>query len=120
MTRIAFTVHPNRPEATALAERAGSFLVERGHEVVLAEQTDAVVDLDGADLLVSLGGDGTLLRAVNSARATAVLGVILAHCGYLTEVEPSGLQDALARFLEGRYEVAERMTLSVTVTDTDG
>jgi NAD+ kinase len=122
MTRIAFTVHPNRPEATALAERAASFLVERGHEVVLAEQTDAVVDLDGADLLVSLGGDGTLLRAVNSARAGSVpvLGVNLGLLGYLTEVEPSGLEDALGRFLEGRYEVEERMTLSVTITDTDG
>jgi len=122
MTRIAFTVHPNRPEANALAEQAASFLVERGHEVVLAEQTDAVVELDGADLLVSLGGDGTLLRAVNSARAGAVpvLGVNLGHLGYLTEVEPSGLEDALGRFLEGRYEVEERMTLSVTVTDTDG
>ena len=122
MTRIAFTVHPNRPEATALDERAASFLVERGHEVVLAEQTDAVVDLDGADLLVSLGGDGTLLRAVNSARAGSVpvLGVNLGLLGYLTEVEPSGLEDALGRFLEGRYEVEERMTLSVTITDTDG
>ncbi len=80
------------------------------------------LDLDGVDLVVSLGGDGTLLRAVDSAldASVPVLGVNLGLLGYLTEVEPSGLEEALGRFLDGRYEVEERMTLSVTVRDPDG
>ena len=45
------------------------------------------------------------------------MGVNLGRLGYLTEVEPAGLEDALGRFLDGRYEVEERMTLSVTVHD---
>ena len=75
------------------------------------------LDLAGVDLLVSLGGDGTLLRAVDSAldASVPVLGVNLGLLGYLTEVEPAGLEDALERFLAGRYEVEERMTLAVTV-----
>jgi len=122
MARIAFAVRPNRPEADALADRAESWLAERGHESVRSVMTDRKIDLDGADLLVSLGGDGTLLRSVDSALATSVpvLGVNLGRLGYLTEVEPAGLEDALARFLDGRYEVEERMTLSVTVTAGDG
>jgi len=122
MARIAFAVRPNRPEADALAERAGSWLTERGHESVRSVMADQKIDLDGADLLVSLGGDGTLLRSVDSALATSVpvLGVNLGLLGYLTEVEPAGLEDALARFLDGRYEVEERMTLSVTITAADG
>jgi NAD+ kinase len=122
MARIAFAIRPNRPEADALADRAEFWLAERGHESVRSVMTDRKIDLDGADLLVSLGGDGTLLRSVDSALATSVpvLGVNLGLLGYLTEVEPAGLEDALARFLDGRYQVEERMTLSVTVSAADG
>jgi len=122
VARIAFTVHPNRPEADDLARRATTYLVGRGHEVVRAGPHGGAVDLDGADLLVSLGGDGTLLRAVDSALASSipVLGVNLGLLGYLTEVEPTGLEDALGRFLDGHFEVEERMTLSITVTGADG
>ena len=122
MARIAFAVRPNRPEAEALAERATEWLIDRGHESVRSIMTDRTIDLDGVDLLVSLGGDGTLLRSVNSALASSVpvLGVNLGLLGYLTELEPAGLEDALDRFLDGLYEVEERMTLSVKVTAADG
>ena len=122
MARIAFYVHPTRPEAAALAERATAWLTSRGHEVVAALAADGTVSVDGADLLVSLGGDGTLLRAVDAAldHSVPVLGVNLGLLGYLTEIEPAGLEHALERFLDGRYEVEERMTLAVTVHGPDG
>ena len=122
MARIAFALHPSRPEAEALAERAVAWLGRRDHEAVRAGTPGGPVDLDGVDLLVSLGGDGTLLRAVDSALTASVpvMGVNLGLLGYLTEVEPAGLEDALGRFLDGRYEVEERMTLSVTVRGPDG
>ena len=67
------------------------------------------------DLAVSLGGDGTMLRAVNLAWAAEipVLGVNLGRLGYLTEVEPSGLEIALDRFLSGHYALEDRMMLEV-------
>jgi NAD+ kinase len=122
MARIAFTLHPRRPEADALAGRAVAWLETRGHEAVRAGAPGVPLDLTGVDLLVSLGGDGTLLRAVDSAldASVPVLGVNLGLLGYLTEVEPTGLEDALERFLAGRYEVEERMTLAVTVGAPDG
>ena len=122
VARIAFYVHPTRPEAAALAERATAWLTGRGHEAVTALGPDGTVTVDGADLLVSLGGDGTLLRAVDSALAASVpvMGVNLGLLGYLTEIEPAGLEEALERFLDGRYEVEERMTLAVTVHGPDG
>jgi len=122
MARIAFYVHPSRPEAAALSERATAWLAARGHEVTAALADDGSVSVEGADLLVSLGGDGTLLRAVDSALdgSVPVLGVNLGLLGYLTEVEPAGLEEALSRFLDGSYEVEERMTLAVTVHDADG
>ena len=122
MARIAFYVHPSRPEAAELAGRAEAWLGERGHEVTAALAPDGSVSVAGADLLVSLGGDGTLLRAVDSALALGVpvMGVNLGLLGYLTEVEPAGLEEALARFLDGAYEVEERMTLLVEVRGPDG
>jgi len=122
MALIAFYTHPDRPEAAALADRAAVWLAERGHRSVRALQADGSVSVDGADLLVSLGGDGTLLRTVEAALAKGipVLGVNIGRLGYLTQVEPSGLEEALTTFLAGSHQVEERMTLSVTVTGPDG
>lgn len=122
MATIAFCIHPNRPEAAALADRAARWLAERGHRAVAEVRADGSVPVDGADLVVSLGGDGTLLRAVNSAleRGVPVLGVNIGRLGYLTQVEPDGLEEALDGFLSGTYQVEERMTLAITVRGADG
>jgi NAD+ kinase len=122
MARIAFYTNPIRPEAKALAERAAAWLGARGHDARNALQPDGSVVLDGAELVVSLGGDGTLLRAVDSAEdgSIPVLGVNLGQLGYLTEVEPARLEDALERYLTGDYRVEERMTLQVTARSADG
>jgi NAD+ kinase len=122
MANVAFVTHPERPEAVALAGRVGTWLRERGHQVRVAEgHTQRLMPDTGSegdiDLAVSFGGDGTMLRAVElaSPAGVPVLGVNLGHLGYLTEVEPAGLQAALERFLAGDYGVEERMTLQVVV-----
>jgi NAD+ kinase len=82
---------------------------------------DLGVDVDafraGLDVAISLGGDGTMLRAVDLVyeAGTAVLGVNVGQMGYLTEVEPAALDSALARLLSGDYAVEERMVLEVVV-----
>jgi NAD+ kinase len=122
MSTVAFCVHPDRPEAAELAERAAKWLETRGHRSMVGAGPDGTVSCDGADLVVSLGGDGTLLHAVGCAHPTGVpvLGVNIGRLGYLTQEEPAGLEDALERFLSGTYEVEDRMTLSVEVTGPDG
>jgi len=122
MAVIAFYTNPHRPEATELAARAGAWLTDRGHQAVPALRPDGTASAEGADLLVSLGGDGTLLRSVETALAGGipVLGVNIGRLGYLTPVEPDRLEDALAAFLAGTHRVDERMTLSVSVRGPDG
>ncbi len=122
MALIAFYAHPDLPEAKVLADRAGAWLALHGHDSVAALQPDGSVDVEGADLLVTLGGDGTLLRAMQSAvpNGIPVLGVNLGRLGYLTQVEPEGLERALEGFLAGSYEVEERMTMAIAVRDPDG
>ena len=126
MSAIGFMLYGGKAED--LAAQSVEWLLDRGHDVRLTID-DAVAlgrpDLGtptdslavGADLVLSLGGDGTMLRAVRAAvvEDVPVLGVNVGQLGYLTEVEPDGIRMALKRFLAGSYSIEERMRLDVTV-----
>ena len=68
---------------------------------------------EGAEVALVLGGDGTLLRAAETARPVGVplLGVNLGHVGFLAEAEQESLNEALRAIIDGGYEVEERMTV---------
>src|SRR5207248_2597020 len=71
----------------------------------------------GAEMVIVLGGDGSLLRAAELARPAGVplLGVNLGHVGFLAETEPDDLAQAVDQVVEHRYWVEQRMTVEVTV-----
>ena len=71
----------------------------------------------GAELVIVLGGDGSLLRAAELSRPAGVplIGVNLGHVGFLAEAEPDGLADTVDRVVAREYVVEERMTIDVTV-----
>ncbi|GAB2851956.1 NAD kinase [Actinocorallia aurea] len=71
----------------------------------------------GAELVIVLGGDGTLLRAAELTRQTGtpVLGVNLGHVGFLAEAERADLAVVASRAVSREYEVEERMAIDVTV-----
>ena len=72
---------------------------------------------EGAEIVIVVGGDGTLLRAAELARpaGTPLIGVNLGHVGFLAEAEPDGLADTVDRVVARRYVVEERMTIDVQV-----
>jgi NAD+ kinase len=83
-----------------------------------AEFAPRVVDArpgcaEGVEVALVLGGDGTLLRAAETARPVGVplLGVNLGHVGFLAEAEQESLNEALKAVIERGYDVEERMTL---------
>jgi NAD+ kinase len=124
---IGLLAHTDRPAALGLQARTIRWLDDLGHEAYPLRFDDdgpdgALPGLGALDLAVSLGGDGTMLRTVRLAAplAVPVLGVNLGHLGYLTAVEPDGLDGALRRFLAGDYRVDARMTLHVVVRDAEG
>ena len=79
-------------------------------------------DLASADLAVVLGGDGTMLRALQRFLATSVpvIGVNFGRVGFLASIQPDELESGLARVFSGDYRVDELATLDVTVGDTRG
>lgn len=127
MVDVGLVLHQHRPELRDLAERTSRWLVEHGHGVhVTADDASLLPDATevaddefgrGLDLVISLGGDGTMLRTVRlvSAHDVDVLGVNAGRLGYLTEVEPAGLEAALQRYVAGDFGVERRVLLSVTI-----
>lgn len=128
MGSVALVPHTLKPQAADLSRLATEWLESHGHEVRVPAEDAAALCLtrhswpsqelaSGLDLAVSLGGDGTMLRAVDlvAGSGAPVLGVNIGHLGYLSEVEPADLPDALDRFFRGDYGVEERMTLQVDV-----
>lgn len=83
-------------------------------ELVILDEAVRISDLE---LVIVLGGDGTVLRAAELVRGcpAPLLGVNLGHVGFLAESERDDLSDAVRRALVRDYQVEERMTISVRV-----
>ena len=104
----------DRLTAAGIAVRtlAGEFSSPGAHEV---PASDAAAE--GAELVIVLGGDGSLLRAAELSRPAGVplIGANLGHVGFLAEAEPDGLADLVERVVARDYAVEERMTIDVSV-----
>jgi NAD+ kinase len=129
---VLVVVHTGHPENLPIAEQVAHRLAQAGIGLrVLAEEAahfDAAVRQHevptgpqaaaGAELVLVLGGDGTLLRAAELARPCCVplLGVNLGRVGFLAEADVNSLEIAVRAIVEGHYLVDERMTVDVTAT----
>ena len=111
--RVAVITH-GHPETSAEAlARLRGLANARGIELLfprdeVAKHGDgSEAEVTHADLAVVLGGDGTMLRALDRFLGTSVpvIGVNLGRVGFLTSVEPDGLEDDLGRAFAGDYEV---------------
>jgi NAD+ kinase len=131
--RILVTAHTGREVAITAAEEVVRLLHAQGlvprlladEAAALSAAARSVVEparpddpLDAAELVVVLGGDGTILRSAEVVRGTKVplLGVNLGHVGFLAESEREDLADTVRRIAERSYEVEERMTVDAVVT----
>jgi NAD+ kinase len=95
-----------------------------GAEVSPAVKTEQLSMSDFAgrvDYAIVLGGDGTILRVARelSGKNVPILGVNLGQMGFLAEVEPSRLEEALIQLAEGRYNILHRSMLSARVFRDD-
>ena len=78
--------------------------------------------IDGADVLVAFGGDGTILAAAREVgkRGTPILGINLGKLGFLAEVAPEEMKEAIDDILASKYRVEERLVLFATSPSAPG
>lgn len=133
MATIALVVHQFRDEAEWQALALAKWLDDSGHSLRMLKDDADLLSLpgahverdeiaDGVDLMVALGGDGSILSAVDlvADAGVPVLGVNFGQLGYLTEVEPGGLRSAVDRCLTGNHLIEERMRVEVRIERADG
>jgi NAD+ kinase len=127
---VLLLAHTGRDATTDAARRVVKRLRAAGIEVRLLQPEAEEMGFDdvvlcsgergsaaGAELVLVLGGDGTILRAAELARDAGVplLGVNLGRVGFLAEAEPEDLETTIDQVLERDYAVEQRMTLDVDV-----
>jgi len=113
--RIALLHRPKVDASLGLAKEIEAHLIALGlkPEVVSTEDPSLKSRLPEMDMVVALGGDGTVLRAgiMCAPGSVPVLGLNLGRLGFLTEVQPGEWKGVLARILVGDYWLEERMML---------
>lgn len=129
MTRVGVVAKPDAPQAAEVLHRLMAWLAAHGLAVTLEKETAGLVpaatvptarkpDLPGlVDVLVVLGGDGTLLSTARAVGGLGVpiLGVNLGDLGFLTATTQDEMLPALEAWFAGRMAVDERMMLAARV-----
>ncbi len=121
---IIFLVNASRTEALIATKELSQLLLKEGFALstpseinILGVTKTAVVDLAPAELVVVLGGDGTILRGAEVARSQGIpiLGINLGHVGFLAEVEKPSLPEIAASIASKGYKTENRMVLNYSV-----
>jgi NAD+ kinase len=114
--KFGLLYHPKLPQSLALAEEMAHHLEERGVSPWLCSAWDEdqiACRVGDLDLLITLGGDGTILRAARIAtqHSVPILGLNLGRVGFLAEMEVEDWPEKLQRVLAGEYWLEERVML---------
>lgn len=123
--KLGIFYHPQAPAAFALAQEIMGIASDRGHQVWVSSPWDeAAVNLDvpTTDLLICVGGDGTVLRAARTVipRPVPILAINMGRLGFLSEIQPDETLTRLPEILAGHYRVERRAMLCTQPVSPDG
>ena len=125
MSRHAiFVINPSRAEAVTAAREISQILLKEGFTLSTPSEVSVLgisqmnsESLATAEVVVVLGGDGTILRAAEIARGQniPILGINLGHVGFLAEVEKPALAEIAASVIAKGFVTENRMVLKYSV-----
>jgi NAD+ kinase len=129
--RVGFVLRPNSPNILPLYEDIKAKFESRGMEVLLGDISASMVGIDGinfnkmcqeVDLLVSLGGDGTLLSLVRRSYGCdkPILGINAGNLGFLADTPIESVDEMLDRLVVGDYRIDNRMLIEGYIESRDG
>lgn len=130
MKRIGIIAKSGRPEPVEILRDVLSWLKDSGIEVVIDRETAERLHIEGTqreripdlvELIIVLGGDGTLLSVARlvGGRDVPILGINLGTLGFLTEVSRDEIKEAIERLLRGDFSVEKRLMLKAKVIRDD-
>lgn len=118
---IALFANMKKRESFAITKETAQYLQRKGVMVVTRDDDAAdlevpplsSVPIEGVDFLISLGGDGTILRLIHHFPNldAPILGINLGHLGFMADVPLSDLYPSLDELLEGSYSIEERVMM---------
>lgn len=123
--RIHAIINLFRPDAVQAAQEALDGLAAKG--ITIGADRDGAKaigvpavpsdEIGNADLVMSFGGDGTLIRAAHlcAERGTPILGVYFGRFGFVTQCQPSDLGAAISSFLDGTHSIEDRMMIQTEI-----
>nr|MDD6335014.1 NAD(+)/NADH kinase [bacterium] len=134
MRKVLVFVNPDRDIGLKVCRQLAGVLLEAGVQPVMEAEAGRLLGLDGVALVQEpflqqdyqavfvLGGDGTILSCVKrmGSRLMPIIGINLGHVGFLTQVEPWDIKQAVAHFCRGEYTVDRRMMLEIALGDGTG
>ena len=126
--RVALIGKSNSPEIASSLRELAAFLKSRGCEVMVEQETAALVDASlpaadydtigtSSDLALVVGGDGTMLSAARNLvrHHVPLAGVNQGRVGFMTDIALSEMHSAVAALLEGQYVIEERRLLEAEI-----
>jgi len=115
--RIAITYYAEARGALELAEHLRDDILAAGREAWIVDDLDDKAQIEGADLLLALGGDGTMLRTARLAIGTdtLLLGVNMGRLGFLTEFDRHEARERLPDVLNGSGRIETRTMLQASI-----
>ncbi|MGC8786984.1 MAG: NAD(+)/NADH kinase [Anaerolineae bacterium] len=120
MKRFGLLHHPKIDASQTLAQEVETLLRAHGVSAWQAsawDEAEVMRQAPGTDLLITFGGDGTIVRTARIVAAyhLPILGVNLGRLGFLAELQPAQIRDKLEALVDGRYWLEERMMLHAEV-----
>ncbi|MFH1032581.1 MAG: NAD(+)/NADH kinase [Chloroflexota bacterium] len=125
MKKVGILFHPLKEAAQTLARELDEFLTSKGLTVWLQsawEAEKARAKISRTDLILSIGGDGTILRAAQLVvhSSIPIVGINLGQLGFMTELTVSETRDKLPELLEGKGWIDERSLLELELSPGEG
>ncbi|MBQ2832058.1 NAD(+)/NADH kinase [Methanobrevibacter sp.] len=106
----------NADDARKLAQDTKEKLLEASKEL----EIEIADNTNDADIIISIGGDGTFLKSARLSLGKPILGINTGTLGFLTEVSPENITKALKDISDGNYKIEERMMLEGEIIKTNG
>jgi NAD+ kinase len=116
---VGVLCNPQIPQAISMGREVADWIEGRGGQaqICMAPDASAVLRWQETDLVVTLGGDGSILRATRAAasHSTPMLGINMGRVGFLTEAGVATWQDVLSLVMAGDYWIEERMMIRAAI-----